>query len=98
MAAWEFVSELWEHTGEGSWHFVTVPLEVSEEIGDLAGPPSGFGSVRVSVTLGETSWQTSLFPDSASGCFVLPVKKAVRSAESVEAGDPVAVQVALAEA
>ena len=50
-------------------------------------PPRGFGSVRVEVTLGETTWRTSVFPEAASGCFVLPVKKAVRRAEGVDPGD-----------
>jgi hypothetical protein len=29
----------------------------------------------------------SIFPDSASGCYVLPVKRAARRAEGLDAGD-----------
>jgi len=43
----------------------------------------------VRATVGETSWTTSVFPDSESGRYVLPVKKAVRSAEDVDEGDTV---------
>jgi hypothetical protein len=32
-----------------------------------------------------------VFPDSESGCFVLPVKKAVRQAQGVEEGDDLTV-------
>jgi hypothetical protein len=35
-----------------------------------------------------TTWTTSVFPDARSGCYVLPVKKAVRRAEQVDEGDP----------
>ncbi len=43
----------------------------------LDGKP-GFGSIRVTARIGETAWATSVFPDKASGGWVLPVKKAVR--------------------
>jgi len=50
---------------------VTVPHEVSAEIADItAGTRRGFGSVRVVVTVGTASWQTSVFPDK-SGAYQL---------------------------
>ena len=94
-AGWEFVAELWQHSGEGSWHFVTLPIDVSEELGEVTGPPRGFGSVRVEVQVGDSTWRTSVFPDAATGCFVLPVKKAVRMAEDLFAGEPVAVSLVI---
>jgi hypothetical protein len=83
-----FRAELWEHSpgDPGSWHFVTLPLDVAEDIGIEAGPRGGFGSVRVEVRTGSTTWKTSLFPEAAGGSFVLPVKKAVREAEGLDAG------------
>ncbi len=54
-------------------------------------PPRGFGSVRVAVEAGGSRWETSVFPDGASGCYVLPIKKAVRVAERVEEGDDLTV-------
>ena len=44
----------------------------------------------VRVTVGRTTWTTSVFPGD-DGRFVLPVKKAVRVAESIEEEDPVTV-------
>ena len=38
-----------------------------------------------------TSSATSIFPDSKQGSYVLPVKKAVRTAEGIEDGDDVEV-------
>lgn len=54
-----------------------------------AGPPRGFGSVRVEATVGGTTWRTSVFPDSRGGSYVLPVKRAVREAEDLDDGDQV---------
>jgi hypothetical protein len=92
-----FAAELWEHSGTGAWHFVSVPPEIAEEIRMLAGEPRGFGSVRVEVQLGSSRWATSVFPDSGSGSFVLPVKKAVRLAEGLAAGDCVELRVRIAD-
>jgi hypothetical protein len=54
------------------------------------GKRRGFGSVRVTVQVGSSRWQTSLFPQKAGGWF-LPIKKPVRLAEGLEEGEPVAV-------
>ena len=54
------------------------------------GKRRGFGSVKVTVTLGKSRWQTSLFPQKTGGWF-LPIKKPVRLAESLAKGDTVEV-------
>ena len=88
-----FTAELWRWTARkesadtGAWCFVTLPLDLADEVRDRAGEPRGFGSVRVRVRVGTTTWDTSVFPDAASGSFVLPVKKAVRTAAGVTEGD-----------
>lgn len=87
-----FTAELWLWEGKASWHFVTVPKEDAEALQDEAAQaPKGFGSVKVQATIGTTTWSTSVFPDKASGSYVLPVKALVRKANEVEAGDAVAV-------
>ncbi|MGI5150515.1 DUF1905 domain-containing protein [Plantactinospora sp. CA-294935] len=94
----DFEAELWiwDARRDDSWTFVSLPAEASEEIRELtAGRRRGFGSLRVRVTLGGSGWTTSIFPDSARGCFVLPVKRAVRRAEGLDAGDLAAVTVEL---
>ena len=100
-ATYSFTARLWrwrdpKGAGEGAWHFVTVPEGQSDDIHDLMdGRAKGFGSVRVAVRVGATSWETSVFPESGTGCYVLPVKKAVRAAEGLEEGDDVDVTVTL---
>jgi Domain of unknown function (DUF1905) len=93
----EFDAELWvwEARRADSWTFVSLPAEASEDIRELtAGPRRGFGSVRVRVVVGSSTWRTSIFP-AGDGRYVLPVKKAVRKAESLEAGDVASVSVEL---
>lgn len=91
-----FEAELWRSPGDAAWHFVTVPDEVSDEIDDASGPQRrGFGSVRVRVTVGGSTWSTSVFPDKKRSAFVLPIRLAVRRAEGLDAGDRVPVALEL---
>lgn len=89
----QFTSELWEHSSEGGWHFVTVPPPETEDLKARGGARRGFGSLRVRARVGDTSWETSVFP--ATEGFVLPVKKPVRKAEGLEAGELVTVRLEL---
>lgn len=57
----------------------------------------GFGSVRVRVTVGATTWSTSIFPDKKSEAYVLPVKALVRRTEALEVGRQVPVSFVLAD-
>jgi len=87
---------LWEARRTDAWTFVSLPTAVADEVLDLVGDRArGFGSVRVEVTVGGTVWRTSIFPSSDT--YVLPVKKAVRRAESLEVGDTVRVRLTLVD-
>lgn len=97
--SWTFEAELFRWQGNAPWFFVRLPVEVAEDLRDsLTAPPGGFGSVRVQVRVGESRWATSVFPDKESGSYLLPVKKAVRTAEDIDDGDSVAVELALEQA
>ena len=86
---------LWDARRGDTWVFVSLPADESEEIRDLAGGlRRGFGSLRVRVTIGSTTWTTSIFPDSG-GSYVLPVKKPVRQAQGLDVGDVTSVTVEL---
>jgi hypothetical protein len=92
---WSFEAELWRWQPDSGWHFVTLPTDVADEIDDEVPDKGGFGSVRVVVTVGATTWSTSVFPDAKRGSFVLPVKQQVRRANDVEEGDRVGVRLRL---
>lgn len=94
----DFDAELWTWDARRAdiWIFVSLPVEASDEIRERAeGLRRGFGSLRVRVTLGASTWTTSIFPDSARGTYVLPIKRAVRTAEALDAGDLATVTVEL---
>ncbi len=83
----DFRAEVWEHGGTASWFFVSLPEPIADDIEARFGHRAkGFGSLRVDVTIGATRWQTSIFPDNKRGTYVLPVKKAVRTAEGLADG------------
>jgi len=85
--SYEFETALWVTPGS-ALHFISLPPADSDQILERAGSPGrGFGSVRVAVTIGGTHWKTSIFPDTARGTYVLPIKKAVRAAEGLTEGD-----------
>jgi hypothetical protein len=89
---------VWDARKSETWTFVSLPAEASDEIADVtAGTRRGFGSVRVRARIGTTAWSTSIFP-GGDGVFVLPVKKAVRTAQHLEAGDTTTVTVELLDA
>ncbi|WP_168626759.1 MULTISPECIES: DUF1905 domain-containing protein [unclassified Cryobacterium] len=90
--AFLFSAELWQWEGKSAWHFVSVPPDESEEIREQPRMPRGFGSVRVSVRIGSSTWKTSIFPDSQRGSYLLPVKKSVRESEGISTGDVVQVE------
>jgi hypothetical protein len=97
VTGYQFSAPLWLYPGEGSWYFVTVPEDISDEITDLTeGRRKGFGSVRVTVTVGASTWQTSVFP-TKSGTYMLPIKKPIRTAENLLEGTPVDTQLELAD-
>lgn len=91
-----FAGELWRWQ-DGSWFFVTLPPDLSADLRLDAGPPRGFGSVRVEATVGGSVWRTSVFPQKETGSFVLPVKKAIRTAEGLDDGDACEVVLRLLE-
>ena len=98
MNTFEFTADLWRYTGTAAWYFVTLPHDVADDIDEItADARRGFGSVRIEVTVGGTTWNTSLFPDTKSESFVLPVKKAVRLAEGLDDGSPVGVRLTLVD-
>lgn len=97
----DFEGELWRWDArrDDTWVFVTLPVEASDDIRELTeGTRRGFGSVRVRVRIGTSLWSTSIFPGGGDGAYVLPVKKAVRRAEGIDAGDTASVSLELVDA
>ena len=93
---YDFKAEIWRSSGAGGWFFVTLPVDVAQGLRALSEPRAGFGSLRVRAQIAAESWDTSVFPDTRSGSFLLPLKAQVRQRTGVTAGDRVNVQIELA--
>lgn len=92
-----FTESVWLYPGgTAAWHFISLPKKLSADLkrryGSLA---KGFGSLPVSVTIGRTTWRTSIFPDRRSETYLLPLKALVRRKEDLRAGDRVRVTLAM---
>jgi hypothetical protein len=86
----EVTGEVWHWRGPSPYHFVTVPDEQCEALRDLPADVSyGWGVIPVTGRVGDTTFTTSLFPKD--GGYVVPLKDAVRRAESIDLGDEVTV-------
>ena len=92
---YEFDAPLWLWSARtDAWTFVSVPPDISDEILDVAGPAArGFGSLRVEVVVGPSTWRTSIFPGDSG--YALPIKKAIRAASTVDVGDVLHVRLTL---
>jgi hypothetical protein len=82
------------YPGKAAWFFVNVPEKTSEEIEFyFAHEKRGWGSLPVHVTIGETTWKTSIFTDKKTATFLLPIKSEVRKKEEIKEGDVIQVTV-----
>lgn len=79
-----------------AWFFVTIDGAAGEALSATAlmrrmeRLSRGFGSIKVTATLGGSTFKTSVFPSKELG-WLLPVKASVRKAEGVGEGDMVTV-------
>ncbi|MGB4677388.1 MAG: DUF1905 domain-containing protein [Aggregatilineales bacterium] len=86
----EFDGEIWFWRGPAPWFFVTVPQTESDDLkAILSYVTYGWGMIPVRARIGETEWETSLFPKD--GRYIVPIKASVRRAENIDEGDTVTV-------
>lgn len=88
MKVYKMTEKVWLYPSDfASWHFVTLTKKYGQEIRETLGKSRrGFGSIPVEVTIGATTWKTSIFPDKHSDSYILPLKAAVRKKEDIDAG------------
>lgn len=86
----EFTSQVIEWRGPAPFLFLPVPPEIAAEIRSVANLVSyGWGCIPVRAQIGNTRFETSLFP--RDGTYLVPVKVAVQRAEGIGLGDATAV-------
>lgn len=77
---------------QGGWHYVRVPIDVTDAWSSMAER----GLIAVHARLGGTTWDTSLLP-MGDGTHVVALSAKVRRAAGVRLGDTVTISVALRE-
>lgn len=87
-------AKVWLYPGLASWHFITIPEKVSKQIKERYGAMKrGWGSLPVNITIGQTTWKTSIFPDKKLNAYLLPLKAEIRKKEMIKLGDSVKLQI-----
>ena len=90
----EFSGELVYWRGPSPYHYVAVPPDGCEILHAVAPSATyGWGVIPVLVTVGATTFTTSLFPKD--GGYLVPVKDAVRRAEKLELGGIVGISLSI---
>ena len=89
-----FEAKIWMwQGGKASWYFVTLPHDDAINLKlHNAFNLRGFGSIRVQVKIGNTTWQTSVFPSTKDQTYILPIKTAVRRSENITKDDIVTIE------
>ena len=83
-------AKVWRWKAEGGWHFVTLPRKTAAQIRKRFGATArGWGSIRVRVKIGDTQWNTSLFPERKARSYLFAIKASVRRDEGIEEGDQI---------
>ena len=90
----EFAAEVVEWRGPAPYHFVVLSTDDADRIDDVKEMLTyGWGMIPVTVTVGTTTWTTSLWP--RDGSYMVPLKDAVRRAEHIALGDTIRVRLTL---
>jgi Domain of unknown function (DUF1905) len=87
----EFSGKIIYWKGPSPFYFVTIPAKISKDIKAVSKLVTyGWGVIPVGVQIGETEWETSLFPKDDR--YLVPIKASVRKTEQLEEGDKVTVR------
>lgn len=89
-----FTAEVWKYSGTNGWYFVSLPLELSEEIRNShQWQEEGWGRLKAIAKIGNTEWNTAIWYDTKQLRYLLPLKADVRKKEGIELGNVLEVSV-----
>lgn len=84
---YEFEAKVHLWAANPKFFLVSVPKLYSDEIHQISdGLTNGFGSLKVEAQIGSVIWRTSIFPESTTGLFDLPLKAEVRKKNQLVEG------------
>ena len=84
---YEFEGVVHRWQAKPAFFLVSIPQDYSDEIREISdGLTAGFGSLKVEAQIGSVIWRTSIFPESKTGLFDLPLKAEVRKKNDLAEG------------
>ena len=93
---YKFKAKVWIFAGPTPWHFITLPKKTAVEIKAFHGSAAkNFGTIGVLAKIEKTRWKTSVFSDTKSQSYVLPLKAEIRKKEKITVGKMVLVQLSV---
>ena len=76
--------------GKADWYHALLPRDGSLVLDEMfSSQKRGWASLPVSVFLGDTTWETSIFFDRKKERYMLPLKKEIRKKEGLDVGDEI---------
>lgn len=79
-----FTAAIWQHSGTGGWHFVSVPKAISDEIrANLQSEEEGWGRMKAVAQIGQSEWTTAIWFDTKHQLYLLPIKAEIRKKEKI---------------
>lgn len=83
-----FSAEVWSYRNPNEVFFVSLPVDISDDILDLVGTSlNPWGTVPVRVTARDWTWESSMFPRKDHQCYDLPLNARVRKRLGIGGGD-----------
>lgn len=92
----EFTATLWQHIGQGGWHFVSLPKTLAKEIrAHLQWQEEGWGRMKTLATINHLEWETAIWFDTKLDTYLLPIKANIRKKANLVMGDEINVRLYL---
>lgn len=93
---YRFSAKIWRYKSQGGWFFVSLPLDLSEEIrSQLKWQEEGWGRMKATARIEKIEWETAIWFDSKLKTYLLPLKKEIRIKAQLKLDDEIPVEVSL---
>lgn len=96
--SYDFTTTVWTYfNGKSTYYLASLPVKTGKAIRAMreGAPRRGWGSVPVVITIGDTSWKSSIFPESGSQSYLFLINAKVRKAEGIGEGSKLKVSITL---
>lgn len=93
---YDFTAVIWQHNSSGGWYFVTLPIELSNEIREnLQWQEEGWGRMKASAQIATMTWDTAIWYDAKLKSYLLPIKSEVRKKLGLSSNQSVEISILL---